>query len=147
MYKLEGQEMNVKEYAGKKISKIMEITVDFVLLLSNIYHWFFLDLPLVMSDCDPVWPSVACLRFSGIYSLWLTPSVVNLVTLHSAVRLKYHKAWQNPSWCWDYFFPSGCCHLEENGLPEQNGCCHLGGDSAPGPQRLLSQFSPPSFSP
>ena len=33
-----------------------------------------------------------CSRLPGIYCLWLTPSVVNVVTLHSAVRLKYHRA-------------------------------------------------------
>ena len=30
-------------------------------------------------------------RLPGIYCLWLTALVVNLVTLHSAVRLKHHK--------------------------------------------------------
>ena len=32
------------------------------------------------------------LTLPGIYSLWLSPSVVNLITLHSAVRLKHHRA-------------------------------------------------------
>ena len=38
------------------------------------------------------------LRLLGIYCLWLFSSFVNLVTLHSAVRLKLHRAGQNPSW-------------------------------------------------
>ena len=56
MGRLEGQEMNVKSYAGKKISVIMEkTTVDFVSVASSIYHClFFLNLPLVMSDVGPV---------------------------------------------------------------------------------------------
>ena len=32
------------------------------------------------------------LRLLGIYCLWLSPSVVNVVTLHPAVRLKHHRA-------------------------------------------------------
>ena len=32
------------------------------------------------------------LTLPGIYCLWLPPSVVNLVTLYSAVRLKHHRA-------------------------------------------------------
>ena len=55
MYKLDGQEINVKSYAGKKISQIMEIKEDFVSVASSIYHCFlFLDPPLVMSDDDPI---------------------------------------------------------------------------------------------
>ena len=43
-----------KIYARKKILQIMETTVDFILVASSIYqHFFFLDLPLVMSDVDP----------------------------------------------------------------------------------------------
>ena len=37
--------------------------------------------------------SAPCHPLPGIYSLWLSSSVVNLVNLHSAVRLKYHGAW------------------------------------------------------
>ena len=32
------------------------------------------------------------LRLLGIYCLWLSPSVVNIVSLHLAVRLKHHRA-------------------------------------------------------
>ena len=55
MHKLDGQEMNVKNYAGKKISQIMEkAIVDFILVASSIYHYFFfLDLSL-MSDVGPI---------------------------------------------------------------------------------------------
>ena len=46
----------LKSYTGLKMSLIMEkTTVDFVSVASSIYHFFiFLDLPLVMSDVDPV---------------------------------------------------------------------------------------------
>ena len=47
----------LKSYAGKKISLIMEkTTVDFVIsVASSIYHcFFFLDLPVVMPDVDPL---------------------------------------------------------------------------------------------
>ena len=46
----------LKSYAGKKGLQILEkTTVDFVLVLSSIYHCFlFLDLPLVVSDVEPV---------------------------------------------------------------------------------------------
>ena len=57
MYKFDGQEINIKNYAGKKILQIMEekTTVDFILVASSTYHCFsFLDLPLVISDVDPV---------------------------------------------------------------------------------------------
>ena len=57
MYKFDGQEINVKNYAGKKILQIMEekTTVDFISVASSIYHClFFLDLPLVLSDVDPI---------------------------------------------------------------------------------------------
>ena len=48
--------MKVKCCAGKKISQIIEKTlVDFVLVASSIYYcFFFLDLPLVMSDGEPI---------------------------------------------------------------------------------------------
>ena len=57
MYKFDGQEINIKNYAGKKILQIMEekTTVDFISVASSIYHClFFLDLPLVPSDVDPI---------------------------------------------------------------------------------------------
>ena len=46
----------LKSYAGKKGLQILEkTTVDFVSVASSIYHcFFFLDLPLEMSDVDPV---------------------------------------------------------------------------------------------
>ena len=47
----------------------------------QLFCFFFLYLPLGMSDGVPVWPLAAYLRLPGIYSLWLTPSVVNLVTM------------------------------------------------------------------
>ena len=56
MHKLEEQEMKVKKLCGKQILQIIEkTTVDFVSVASSIYHcFFFLDLPLEMSDVDPV---------------------------------------------------------------------------------------------
>ena len=83
----------LKSYAGKKILLIMEkTTVDFFSVASSIYHhFFFLDPPLVMSHIDPIWLRQPALRLPRIYCLWLSPSVVNLVTLYSAVRLKHHR--------------------------------------------------------
>ena len=56
MHNLNGQEMNVKKLCRKeKNATVEKTTVDFVSVASSIYHcFFFLDLPLVMSDCDPV---------------------------------------------------------------------------------------------
>ena len=56
MYKLAGQEMNVKQLCRKEnITNYGETTVAFILVASCIYPvFFFLDLPLVMSDFDPV---------------------------------------------------------------------------------------------
>ena len=90
----------LKSYAGKKISQIMEkTTVDFILVACNIFHcFFFLDPLLVMSDVDPIWPYAVSLRLLGMYCLWLSPSVVNLVSLHSAVRLKHYSTGHSPSW-------------------------------------------------
>ena len=61
-------------------------TVDFVWEASSIYHcFFFLDLPqwcelLTLSDLRQPAP-----RLHRIYCLWLSSSVVNLITLNSAV--------------------------------------------------------------
>ena len=58
-----------------------QTTVDFISAASSIYHcFFFLDPPLVMSDVDPCDLRQPASRFPGIYSVWLSPSVVNLVT-------------------------------------------------------------------
>ena len=56
MFKLEGQEMNIKKLCRKEILQIMEKTmVDYITIASSIYHCnFFLDLPLVMSYGDPI---------------------------------------------------------------------------------------------
>ena len=56
MHNLNGQEMNVKKLCRKeKNATVEKTTVDFVSVASSIYHcFFFLDLPLVMSDVDPV---------------------------------------------------------------------------------------------
>ena len=86
----------LRSYAGKKISQIMEkITMDFISVASSIYHcFFFLDPPLVMTHADLTHLRQLAPRLPGIYCLWLTPSVVNIVTLHSAVRLNHHRAWE-----------------------------------------------------
>ena len=54
MYKLAGQEMNVKKLCRKEnITNYGETTVAFILVASCIYPvFFFLDLPLVLSDVD-----------------------------------------------------------------------------------------------
>ena len=45
----------LKSYAREKTSQILKTVEEFVLVASSIYHcFFFLDLPLVMSDGDPV---------------------------------------------------------------------------------------------
>ena len=75
----------------------------------------------------------------------LSPSVVNLVTLHSEFRLESHSLGQNPSWLGGYCSFLGCCYSEGSGLPEQDGCCSRSDDSALGSQWLLSQFSPQSL--
>ena len=58
MHKLEGQEMNVEKLRRKEniANHTPEKTmVDFVWVASSTYHcFFFLNLPLVMSDVDPV---------------------------------------------------------------------------------------------
>ena len=56
---LKGKKLMLKSYAGEKLLQIMENTVvESVLVVSSIYHFFFcfLDLPLVMSDGDPILP-------------------------------------------------------------------------------------------
>ena len=77
--------------------------VNFFLVASSIYHCF--------SFCIHLWVwQILTLshlrqpapRLPGIYCLCLSPSIVNLVTLHSALRLKPHRAGQNPLWGWDY---------------------------------------------
>ena len=65
---------------------------------------------LTLSDLrQPAW------RLPGLYSLRLFPSVVNLITLHSAVRVKPHREWQNPFCCWGHCFPSSSCPLDWSG--------------------------------
>ena len=46
--------------------------------------------------------------FTIHFNLRLSLSAVNLVTLHSAVRLEHHRVEQNPSWDWGYCLSSGC---------------------------------------
>ena len=67
--------------------------------------------------------------------------------LHSAVRLKHHRARADTLLGWGYCSPSGYCCFEGNGLPEHDGCCCLGYDSAQGSPHLFSQFFPTSFGP
>ena len=77
-----------------------------------------------------------------IYCLWLSPSVVYLVTRTQQSGLSTKGPGQRPSWGRSYCFPSGYCHSEGSGLPEHKGCCCLGDDSARGFQQLLSVLSP-----
>ena len=81
MHKLEGKEMNVKNYAGEKITQIMKKTmVWFVSTESSVYHCLlFLDPPLVMSDGVLLWPKAACSRLLVIHCLlqtWLVPTLL-----------------------------------------------------------------------
>ena len=51
---------------------------------------------LPKASTSPVSPQASLVHTApplpGIFCLWLTPLVVNLVTLHSAVKLKHHRA-------------------------------------------------------
>ena len=73
--------MNVKNYAGEKITQIMKKTmVWFVSIESSVYHCLlFLDPPLVMSDGVLLWPKAACSRLLVIHCLlqtWLVPTLL-----------------------------------------------------------------------
>ena len=55
MHKVDRQEMNVEKLCRSEISQIMKTVMEFVSVVSSIYHCFLLlDLPLVMSDAVPV---------------------------------------------------------------------------------------------
>ena len=82
------------------------------------------------------------LRLPEICCLYLSPSVFNLVTLHSVVWPKPHSTGKNSSWDWSYCFPLGCSCSEWSGLPKPDGCCCIGVGSAPGSQQLLSSSLP-----
>ena len=88
-------------------------------------NFFFLDLPWwckMLTPTDLIQPVLIPVMSCH----WLSPSTVNMVTLHSAVRFKHCRAGQNPSRGRGYCFPSGYCPLEGSSLPEHKGCCHLG---------------------
>ena len=89
--------------------------------------------------------SPLCPSFEVIYCLWLSLSVVYLVTRTQQSGLSTKG--QRPSWGLGYCFPSGYCCSERSGLPEHWSWSHLGDDSAPGSQWLISQFSPQGFCP
>ena len=57
---------------------------------------------------------------------WLSPAIVNLLTVPSAVKLKHLRVRPNPFWFGDYCFPSGCYCWEGSGLSEQDDCCIWG---------------------
>ena len=132
----------LKTYAGEKISLIMvKITVDFIipLVFTTVFSfWIRLWWCQILTLFD--FRQLA-LRLPGFYCLWLSPSVVNLVILHLAVRLKPQRAGKTPSWCLGCCFSSGCCYSEGSGLPEQDGCCSMGEDSTLGSWCPLLQFS------
>ena len=68
-------------------------TVDFILVASSIYHCF--SFWICLWWCQMLTPSdlrQPALSLPGMYCRWLSPSVVNLVTLHSAVRHKHQRA-------------------------------------------------------
>ena len=78
---------------------------------------------------------------------WLSPSIVNTVPLHLAVRFKHHRTVQNPSCSGGYCFPSGICCSEGSGLPEQDDCCLWGLAQHQIPTATISVLSPNSPSP
>ena len=135
----------LKSYVGKKILQIMEkTTVDFISVVSSVTTVFLF---WNVSGDVRCWP---CLTLGTQFETprdLLSPSLVNLIALHSAVRLKSQRAGQNPCWGQGYCFPSGCCCSYGSGLPEQDDCCYMGDDAAPGFLRLLSQFCPQSLCP
>ena len=129
----------LKTYAGEKISLIMvKITVDFIsvaLVFTTVFSfWIRLWWYQKLTPSDLTQPTP---RLPGICCLWLSPSVVNLVTLHSEVWFMPHRVGQNACWCWDTYFPSFCWCLEGSGLPGQDGCCSMGDDWVLGSQWLL----------
>ena len=106
---------------------------------------------------DPVTPDSphaslvhSTLPFPGIYCLWLSPSIVNLVTFHSAVMLKHQRAGAESLLWVGLLFPSGCNRSEGSGVPEHDGCCRLRDDPTLGSLQLLfcslHEASVPSFS-
>ena len=141
MYRLAGQEMNVKKLCRKEnIANPEKTMVDFVSVLSSIQLFFLSG----SAPSDVRWRPRLTLSSlldttRALLCLWLTPSVVNLVTLHSAVRLEHHRIGQDPSWNGGCYFHSGCCYQEGSDLPEQHGCCSTVDDSAPGSRQLLSR--------
>ena len=113
-------------------------------------HWFLVAAFSVLSPKPPslVSPQVSLVHSAPplpvIYCLWLSPSVVYLVTRTQQSGLSTKGPGQRPSWGQGYCFPSGCCCSEGSGLPEYKGCCHLGDAVCPLPQRgwqPLCQFS------
>ena len=105
---------------------------------------------------SPVSSQVSLIHFApqplpGIYWLWISPAVVNLLISTQQSGLSTTGPEQRPSWAQGYCFPSGCCCSEGNSLPEHSVCCHMEDDSASTLQSRswcpLSQFSPQSFSP
>ena len=78
---------------------------------------------------------------------WLSPSIVNTVPLHSAVRFKHRRTGLNPSCSGGYCFPSGICCSEGSGLPEQDDCCLWGLAQHQIPTATISVLSPNSPSP
>ena len=160
----------LQSYAGKKISQIMKkTTVAFISLASCIHHCFF-SFWICLWWCQMLTPSdlrqpVQYFQGSALATYnssrllvsishlskksqcpWLSPSIVNLATLHSAVRFKYSRVGLNPFWSGGYCFSPGCCCSEGSSLPEQDGCCY-GGWLSTRSQRLLSHFSPQSHCP
>ena len=122
--------------------------MDFVLIASTICHFFLFWIYLWWCPMLTVSDLRQCAdRMPGVYCLWLSPSVLNLVTLHSEVSLMTHRVGQGPSCCQGYCFPSGCFCLEGSGLLKHYGCCGMGDDSAPGSWQLFSQLSPQSSCP
>ena len=118
MHKLEGQEINIKKLCNKdNIANHGDHSGFHVSSIQYLLVFFFLDLPLVILAGDPVWTQAACVRPPGIYCLWLTPSVVNLVTLDSVVRSKHHR--------WGRVPPGGTAIASPQAAATQRGLVFL----------------------
>ena len=145
-----GKKWMLWSYAGKNTSQIMKVTtVAFISVVSCIcllylplFFFFFLDLPLVISDVYPpsdIRQRVPYFQWSAVTGCLFQLLIWSHCTQQSGY--KHSRAGLNPSCCGGYCFPSGNCCLEGSGLPEQDIAVY-GDWLRTRSWRLFSQFSP-----
>ena len=104
-------------------------TIAFLSVASCIYYCFFFLSGSAYGDFS-CRPHLTLVRLFDILPVicchWLSPSIVNMVPLHSAVQLKQCRAGPNPSWGGGYYFLPGSFCSEVSGPPEQDDCCISG---------------------